>query len=367
VRAVAVIFAVALIAAILLDAFETVVLPRRVSRRQRLALFVFIPAWRTFSGWMRRMPAGSRRENILSYFGPGSTLMLLAAWAVGMILGFGLLFWGLGSHLIVPEGAPNLGTDLYMSGTTFFTLGLGDVAPRTVLTRLATIAEAGIGFAFLALVISYLPVLYQAFSKREVRISLLDAWAGSPPAAVELLRRLGASQHISALDPFLEKWEEWAGELLNSHIAYPNLCFFRSEHDNQSWLAALTTILDACAVVMAGMDGVRSRGAALTFAMARHAVVDLSQILNRPPYFPEADRLPLEDLARLRAILAEAGLRLTDGGPFDERLIELRAMYEPYANSLSVYLLMPLPAWISAPGARDNWQRSRWKTVTRFH
>ena len=118
---------------------------------------------------------------------------------------------------------------------------------------------------------------------------------------------------------------------------------------------------------MAGMDGVRSRGAALTFAMARHAVVDLSQILNRPPYFPEADRLPLEDLARLRAILAEAGLRLTDGGPFDERLIELRAMYEPYANSLSVYLLMPLPAWISAPGARDNWQRSRWKTVTRFH
>ena len=366
-RAVAVIFAVALILAILLDAFETVVLPRRVSRRQRLALFVFIPAWRTFSGWMRRVPPGSRRENILSYFGPASTLMLLAAWAVGLILGFGLLYWGLGSHLIVPEGVPSLATDLYMSGTTFFTLGLGDVAPRTAPTRLATIAEAGIGFGFLALVISYLPVLYQAFSQREARITLLDAWAGSPPTAIELLRRLGASQHISALDPFLEKWEEWAGELLSSHIAYPNLCFFRSEHDNQSWLSALTTILDACAVVMAGMDGVRSRGAALTFAMARHAVVDLSQILNRPPYFPEADRLPLEDLARLRAILAEAGLRLTDGRPFEERLAELRAMYEPYANSLSSYLLMPLPAWIPPPGARDNWQRSRWKTVSRFH
>jgi hypothetical protein len=359
--------ALLLIAGILWDAFETVVLPRRVSRRLRLALFAFVPAWRTYSALMRRIPPGSRRETYLSYFGPLSIIWLLALWAVGLIFGFGLLQWGLGSHVSSPDRVPTLATDLYLSGTTFFTLGLGDVVPRTIGARLVTIAEAGIGFGFLALIISYLPVLYQAFSQREVRITLLDAWAGSPPTAVEFLRRLGIYDHVSALDPFLEKWEEWAADLLDSHIAYPNLCYYRSEHDNQSWLAALTTVLDACAIIMAGIDGVRARTAGLTFAMARHAVVDLSQILNRTPLEPEVDRLPAEDLVRLREILAEARLRVNPDRAFEERLAELREMYESYVNALSGFLLMPLPGWIPPPGIKDNWQRSKWKTIAHFH
>ncbi len=361
------IIALALILIILLDAFETVVLPRRVSRRLRFGRFIFAPAWGLYSGWLRRMPPGSRRENYLSYFGPGSIIMMLAAWAVGLILGFGLLFWGMGPSLSSPGGTPTLATDLYMSGTTFFTLGIGDVTPQSAGARIATTLEGGIGLGFLALVISYLPVLYQTFSQREVRITLLDAWAGSPPNAVELLRRLGAYDHLSALDPFLEKWEEWSADLLDSHIAYPVLCYFRSEHDNQSWLASLTTILDACALIMAGVDGVRSRGAALTFAIARHAVVDLSQILNRPPRRPEPDRLPPADLARLREILAGVRLKFHDGQAFQERLVELREMYEPYVKSLSDFLLMPLPVWISESGLKDNWQRSKWKTPAQFH
>jgi hypothetical protein len=363
----ALLFALFLIAGILWDAFETVVLPRRVSRRFRIAMLALAPAWRTYSALMRRIPPGAKREGYLSYYGPLTTIWLLAVWAIGLIFGFGLLQWGLGSHISSPDRVPTLATDLYMSGTTFFTLGLGDVVPRTIGARLVTIAEAGIGVGFLALIISYLPVLYSAFSQREVRITLLDAWAGSPPTAVEFLRRLGEHDHVSALDPFLEKWEEWAADLLDSHIAYPNLCFYRSEHDNQSWLAALTTILDACAIIMAGVDGVRARTAGLTFAMARHAVVDLSQILNRPPLAPEPDRLPPEDLARLRQILAEAHLALHPGRAFEERLAELRELYEPYVNGLSGFLLMPLPAWIPGPGIRDNWQRSKWKTIAHFH
>ena len=363
----ALLLALFLIAVILWDAFETVVLPRRVSRRLRIALLALAPAWRSYSALMRRIPPGAKRETYLSYYGPFTTIWLLAVWAIGLIFGFGLWQWGLGSHVTSPDRVPTLATDLYLSGTTFFTLGLGDVVPRTFGARLVTIAEAGIGFGFLALIISYLPVLYQAFSQREVRITLLDAWAGSPPTAVEFLRRLGEYDHVSALDPFLEKWEEWAADLLDSHIAYPNLCFYRSEHDNQSWLAALTTILDACAVIMAGVDGVRSRTAGLTFAMARHAVVDLSQILNRSPIAPEPDRLPPDDLERLRKILAEAHLALHPSRAFEERLAELREMYEPYVYALSGFLLMPLPAWIPPPGIRDNWQRSKWKTIAHFH
>lgn len=355
---------IVLIIVILWDAFETVVLPRRVSRRLRLVRLVFVPAWRTYRAILRRARPGGRREDVLSYFAPLSLFGLLASWALGLIFGFGMLQWGLGSQISssVDSREPiTLRTDLYLSGTTFFTLGLGDVAPRSRGARVAVIAEAGIGFAFLAMVITYVPVFYQAFSKREVRVALLDAWAGSPPTAVELIRRLGAYDDRAAFDGFLREWETWAAETLESHISFPALCFYRSQHDNQSWLGALTAILDACALTMVGVEGLPARSAALTFAMVRHVVVDLSQVLNRAPRPPAQDRLPPPDLARLRQILAGAGVALREGREADERLVELRRMYEPYVGALSDYLLMPLPVWIPAPGLKDNWQKSRWK------
>lgn len=353
--------ALLVILSILWDAFETVVLPRRVSRRLRLVRLVFVPSWRSYSALLRRTPPGALRENFLSYFGPLSIIGLLATWAVGLILGFGLLQWGLGSQVASADGRASLGTDVYMSGTTFFTLGLGDVTPRSPAARVATVVESGVGFGFLGLVISYLPVLYQSFSRREVRIAMLDAWAGSPPTGVELVRRLGAHDHLTSFGGFLEQWESWAAELLETHISFPALCFFRSQHDNQSWLAALVTILDACALAMVGLDGVAARAAELTFAMARHAVVDLSQILGRAPRAPQVDRLPAPALARVRTVLGEAGIGLREGREADQRLVELRRMYEPYANSLAEYLLMPLPAWLPVPGVKDNWQKSAWK------
>src|SRR5262249_37417715 len=132
----------------------------------------------------------------------------------------------------------------------FFTLGLGDVVPVTWIARMVMVAEAGIGFGFLAIVIGYLPVIYQAFSRREVIISMLDARAGSPPTALELLKRHIEDQRLEEIDSMLRDWEHWSAELLESHLSYPVLAFFRSQHDNQSWLSALTTVLDACALVM---------------------------------------------------------------------------------------------------------------------
>src|SRR5205823_12448414 len=143
-------------------------------------------------------------------------------------------------------------------------------------------------------------VLYGAFSQREVNISLLDARAGSPPSAGELLRRQGERQNAEALGQYLRDWETWSAQLMESHLSYPVLCYFRSQHNNQSWLAALTAVLDASALVMVGIDGASRRQAKLTFAMARHAVVDLAQIFNTPPREESVDRLPREDLDRLR-------------------------------------------------------------------
>jgi len=349
-----------LILAILWDAFEVIILPRRVSRKVRLSRLVLRTSWRLWSFFVRRIRARGRREAYLGFFGPLGVLVLLGIWAIGLITGFGMLQWGFGSRLAAPEGHVGFGTVLYMSGTTFFTLGLGDVVPRSGAARVLVVVEAGLGFGFLAMVISYLPVLYQSFSRREVHISMLDAWAGSPPSAGELLRRLGPDA-CSLLGPFLQEWERWAAELLETNVSYPILAFFRSQHDNESWLGALTTVLDACALTIACVDGAPVRVAELTFAMARHAVVDLCQILDAPPRPPDTNRLPPADLVRLQGLLRGAGVPLRDSLAAVQRLGELRAMYEPYVYSLSRRLFLDLPTWMAAPNAKDNWQKSAWR------
>ncbi len=353
----------ALLAVVLWDAFESIVLPRRVTRRLRLTRLFYRATWLPWSAVGRRIRPGKKREKYLSYYGPLSLLLLLSVWAASLIVGFAMLQWALGSAMSAPEGVATLGTDLYMSGTTFFTLGLGDVIPRTQLARALTVVEAGIGFGFLAMVIGYLPVLYQAFSQREVIISLLDARAGSPPHAAELLCRHGQG-YMEELSQLLRDWERWSAELLESHLSYPVLGYYRSQHDNQSWLAALTTILDASALVIVGIDGAPARQALLTFAMARHAVVDLAQIFNTPPRTPEPDRLPPGGLVQLRERLAAAGVHLHDGSGADRKLADLRQMYEPYVDALADYLCVILPPWTPAAGTIDNWQTSAWERIS---
>lgn len=360
------IFGVVLILVVLGDAFETIVLPRRVTRRVRLARLFFRCTWLPWSAWLRWISSEKRRETYLSFYGPLSLLLLLMVWATGLIFGFALLHWANGSAIDSAKGSPGFSTDLYFSGTNFFTLGLGDVTPRTPLARGLTALEAGMGFGFLALVIGYLPALNQSFSRREVNISLLDARGGSPPTAAEMLRRHSYDQRLEELRQLLRDWELWSAELLESHLSYPVLAYFRSQHENQSWLGALTAILDTCAFVMAELEGPCARQAELTFAIARHAVVDLALIFQRPPREPEKDRLPLEQLEHLRADLEANGLKLRRGSTADQKLIELRQMYEPYVKSLSSYLAITIPPWVPEASPADNWQSSAWGTDSRF-
>src|SRR5205807_2854559 len=207
----------------------------------------------------------------------------------------------------------------------------------------------------------YFPVLYQAFSRREVNISLLDARAGTPPTAVELLRRHQEARSLDSLHELLRDWEAWAADLMESHLSYPVLCFFRSQHNNQSWLASLSTVLDTCSLVMVGIDGMPKWQAQLTFKMARHAIVDIAQIFNTSPLQHDVERLSGEDLKRLRSILSESGITMSNEAGDDKSLLDLRALYEPYVAVLSRYLMMPLPGWLPKPRATDNWQTSAWE------
>jgi hypothetical protein len=350
---------------VLWEAFETVVLPRRVTRKFRLTRLFYRATWLPWSAVARRIRADKRRETFLSFYGPLSLLFLIGVWAAGLIFGFALLDWAAGSAFVMSQGTPNFWTDFYLSGTTFFTLGLGDIVPRSTAERILAVTESGMGFGFLALVIGYLPVIYTGFSKREVTISLLDARAGSPPTAAELLRRHSHDHGMEALRQLLLDWEHWSAELLESHLSYPLLAYYRSQHSNQSWLAALTTILDTCVLVIVGLEGACERQAELTFAIARHAVVDLAQVFSTPPHPPKQDRLPPEELLRLRAELAEKGLYLRAGAAADAKLVELRQMYEPYVNALAQRLLLTLPSWIPKEPRSDNWQSSAWGKITR--
>ena len=207
-----------------------------------------------------------------------------------------------------------------------------------------------------------MPVIYNSFASREIEISLLDARAGSPPTAAEFLGRLGCCPEQTVLDHIFRDWERWSADLLSSHISYPALVFFRSQHSNQSWLSALTVMLDVTSLVMTGVDGIHPEQAKLTFAMARHAAVDLAQVV-RSEYDPLApERLSAEDFARLRQELAHHGVTLYDGPDAPDRLAELRELYEPYVQALTKRLVFVLPPWI-AERRKDNWQASPWDHV----
>jgi len=350
--------------ATLWEAFETIILPRRVTRRLRLVRMFYRVTWGSWAAINRLIRSKKMRDAQLSYYGPLSLLGLFATWAFLLVFAFAMLQWAAGTAINAPGEIPTFRTDVYLSGTTFFTLGLGDVTPRTTLAKALTVIEGGTGFGFLGLMISYLPTLYGAFSQRELNISLLDARAGSPPTAAELLRRHAQFEDSEVLAPFLHDWEAWAAQLMESHLSYPVLCYFRSQHDNQSWLAAFTAILDVSALLIAYGEGTAKWQARLTFAIARHAVADLAEVLRVPATAPAQDRLPPRDVAGVRNLLLECRPTSNCGESGDKKLTELREMYEPYLNGLSMRLLMPLPSWGVGRKSVENWKRTAWGKIS---
>ena len=151
------------------------------------------------------------------------------------------------------------------------------------------------------------------------------------------------------------EWERWSAEMLETHVSYPVLCFYRSQHDNQSWLSAATAVLDACALLITTVQGGSTRQAELTFAMGRHMLVDLGHIFhleakeealrNAPP-----TRLEDEEYARLCEVLARTGVPMCSDPTVRERLLEMRRLYEPTAIALAAHLQLDVPRWVaSAP------------------
>ncbi len=198
--------------------------------------------WNWWSFVAQRLGPGDRRERLLGVYGPLSLVLLICLWVGGLILGFGLIHLSLGAGSVLQA--------LYFSGITFFTVGYGDLVPSSIAMRGVAVVEAGCGLGFLALVIGYLPALYQPFARREAHVMLLDERAGSPPTATELLKRHADGHCLDSLDQLLREWEVWTSELRESHMSYPMLGFYRSQYSNQSWLAAMASITDTCSPIL---------------------------------------------------------------------------------------------------------------------
>jgi hypothetical protein len=360
-----------LLAFVLLDAFQTIILPRRPVGRFRITKLFLLATWYPWRFFVGVLPARSSREQFYSVYGPLALLVLFIFWALLLIVAYGLIFLGLRTAFADPTHPTTLlqvlRSCLYVSGTTLFTLGLGDVQPIGHISRTLIVMEAGTGLGFVALVIGYVPVLYTAFSNREISVALLDARAGSPPTAGELLVRHNFSGGHEALTTLLSEWERWAAGLLETHISYPILCYYRSQHDNQSWLSALTCILDACSLLITTVEGPSTRQAQLTFAVARHVLVDLGHVFHlegdEQRYRDNAaTRLSDDEFGELCHLLGDSGFSLCSSSDTRTRLSAIRKLYEPHSHAMGDYLRLDLPRW-TAPPADPNKKPDGWKTV----
>jgi hypothetical protein len=328
-----------LVALMLSEFFVTFMLPRRVRRDPRIARGLNRLLWRPWRAVARRLAPPSA-DTLLGLFGPLALIVQLVVWALGLMIGYSLIEWAV-------AGGPFW--DRVLSSSGLF-LSAGGLSGSKAL-RVIDLLEAATGVGVLFIVIGYLPSVYSAFSRRETAVSQLATRAGSPPAAATLLHRAAGRERWSELQQDLRAWEEWAAELMETHLSYPLLAYYRSQHVNQNWLAALTAMVDVAAFVKATLhDSVDA--ADITFRIGRHALADLALQFRLEPV--SVDRLSDDDFAELFAIVDRSTAENVGSATAERRLDRLREEYEPNAQALADFLSLELPPWFHRDEGRHE-------------
>ena len=330
----------ALLGVVLWDIFQTIVVPRPSPGRLRLARYVIRPSWRAWRAiGIRRGTAGAR-DSFLGLFAPGVAILLFAFWLVLIDVADGLLLWALRS-----EVRPALGSfldALYFAGTALLTLGFGEIVADGALSRLVVLVAAASGLGVVALVITFIFSLFASYQRREVMVVTLSARAKAPPSAVTLLETHARLEMVDELPRLFRDWEVWSAEVLDSHVAYPLLGYFRSSHDNISWISALGAVLDSAALVKTTIKGVPAGEADLLLRVGAHLVEDISNYIGRPGNGSTVDRA---GFAAVHERLASAGYDLEPVDHSWRAFERVRGTYARRLEALADYWATPAPSW----------------------
>lgn len=324
------------------DLFQTVVVPRPTPGRFRIGRYVVRGSWQAVKRLGHRS-SPQLRDTLFGLFGPGAAILLLGVWLALLIVGFGFVIYALRDQLAPPPG--DLGSSIYFAATSVLTIGYGDFVPTGVATRILSVVAATGGLGAVALVVTFLFSLYGSYQRREEAIVTLEAAAGGPPSAVALLETYAHLDITDRLDPLFREWQSWSAEVLDSHVAYPILGFFRSSHDNLSWISALGTVLDAASLVVTTIEGLPRGSAELARRVGSHLAEDLSNLgfeegetawLGRPEFDAVCDRLE------------RAGYRLADRADAWGRFEAARLAYAPRLEAMANYWAVTATSWLGA-------------------
>jgi hypothetical protein len=348
-EAVAFVLGALLVALVFWDLFETIVVPRPTPGKFRIARYLVRGSWRV-ARVVGRGGDGRPRDTFLGLFAPAMTLALLVAWIGALILGDGLLLFALRDQLS-PSPA-DLGTTMYFAASSILTLGFGDIVATGPAARTVVVVAAVSGLGSVALVVTFLFSLYGSYQRREVMVVTLQAAAGAPPSAVSLLESYAKLDLTGRLPDFFAAWESWAAEVLDTHVAFPLLGFFRSSHDNLSWISAIGTVLDAASIVLTTIAGVPRGEAELCKRMGAHLVEDITNlgfrtgVATRPSPGSNGVGLDREAFDEARARLAHVGYQLVPEEQAWEMFQKARSTYAAGLEGMAAYWATPTNSWL---------------------
>ncbi|NNC81619.1 MAG: two pore domain potassium channel family protein [Acidimicrobiales bacterium] len=357
---------VVLVASVLADMINTLVTTTNSSWNWWLTRILYRRTWSLTQTVGRVIKNETKRERFYSVFAPLSILLMLASWVAQQIVGFALIWWGLGDL----SGADGFVDSLYYSGVVFFTVGFGEVVPIEDVGRFGALIEAFFGVLTVALVIGYIPALYSAYSAREQKLLTLDDGTEERITPTNLVLSQCPNADPERLEDFFKEWEAWVAHVLETHVTFPMLSLFRSQHPGQSWITALGLVTDA-ALHMELIEGQQAKSAYWLIrrsARLLHALTEGADISEYRAQLDEGYESSNEELFReLYDTLEGHGFTMI---PFEEAVVhsqELRRTYDAHLEFLIDRLEAPRGFWGHEVGhklrsfANEGAPEERWR------
>jgi hypothetical protein len=347
-----------LLAVVSYDLFQSVVLPRPAVRIVRLARLIIRPMWLAWRWLFLRGTRVEKYEARLAVFAPLALMVLFAIWGFGLIVAYSLMLDAVRDQFRPPIN--DYFTSFYVSGTTLVPLAYGDFVPEQGLARVLIFVESATGVGTAALAITLLFELYGSFRSREESVVALDALAGAPPSAVQLLETAAQPGMDDILKETFDEWRKWSAMVLESHLAYPLLVYFRSSHDNEAWINSFGAVMDSAALIMTSTDDDSKGAAKLMFTVGNHFVEDITWAL-RLKTAPDAI-IERSEYSAAVARLKTAGYKVIETDDAWNNFSHYRSKYASTLNLMAQLLAAPPAQWVGDRSYLPHRQRpSRWR------